>query len=542
MRPHLRRALHLLVVPLVALLMLATGTVATAQTADATEGDAWTFTTSNGRRLDVQNGNTGDGVFVVANRTPGHHQNWRLIPLGHGEFQVANTVTGKCLTEAFPLRQQSCGRAGQEWHFRPVVGKSNTYTLVRRTNDRCLDIVQGAQYSDAWTQVYRCNGTSAQEWTVSASKAPEAKKLATDYYARLCSTNTSTCSWKQTSEGEPEALPRKKASSVWYNDTSEKVSQIFTTIYHSGWSQSFTSGVSASVGVSVPMQAMISAQLSGTVTYQSNETEINGVVVVVPPKQYGWVDFAAVAKQVTGTWTFDKGGFPWTSEGTVTVPVVDSSAGSTMYIAHTGSNPPGTTPPQEGGKPEAQSLATSATSTFNLPPGTQLASHGKGVKITDADGRAILTMAPGEVTDTQGKTYEYKISVTGNRLTQTIEGAPGETIEGTESMPIVTLGPASFPSSEPKNPFTASLVALRDYPVEVCDKNNDGRCDEAEKKQYEEEVRKRDAAWNKCVGQWTIGTAITGTAAGAILGPGAVVGGLAGFLGGAAAGAVVCTF
>ncbi|MFD0431894.1 hypothetical protein ACFQ60_46050 [Streptomyces zhihengii] len=93
------------------------------------------------------------------------------------------------------------------------------------------------------------------------------------------------------------------------------MSQIFTTIYHSGWSQSFTSGVSTSVGVSVPMQAMVSAQLSGTVTYQSNESEINGVVVVVPPQQYGWVDFAAVAKQVTGIWTFDKGGFPGRRRG-----------------------------------------------------------------------------------------------------------------------------------------------------------------------------------------------------------------------------------
>ncbi|MGW8992787.1 RICIN domain-containing protein [Streptomyces zhihengii] len=550
MRLPLGRALRLIAAPLVALLLLATGTVATARAAEAprqanaveaADDDAWTFTTGNGRRLDVQNGNTGDGVFVVANNTPGHHQNWRLVPLGHGEFQIANTVTGKCLTEAFPLSQQTCGKAGQEWHFRPVAGKANTFTLVRRTNTRCLDIVQGAQHSDAWTQVYGCNGTPAQEWTVPAAQQPEARRLATEYYTRLCSTNSSTCSWRQTAEGAPGPLPREKASSVWFNDTSEKVSQIFTTIYHSGWSQSFTSGVSTSVGVSVPMQAMVSAQLSGTVTYQSNESEINGVVVVVPPQQYGWVDFAAVAKQVTGIWTFDKGGFPWTTEGEVTVPVVDSPVGSTMYIAHTGSTPPGSTPPPAG-EPVIQTLATSATSTIDLPSGTRLAAHGEGARITDAVGRAILTVRPGAVVGTDGTRHSYRISVNGNKVTQTIEGASGDTVEGTETLPVVTLGPASFPSAQPLRLAAAPFAALRDYPVEVCDKNDDGRCDEEEKRQYEEEVQKRDAAWNKCVAQWTVGTAITGTVAGAVLGPGAVVGGLAGFLGGAGAGAVVCAF
>ncbi|MFD0431892.1 hypothetical protein ACFQ60_46035 [Streptomyces zhihengii] len=80
MRLPLGRALRLIAAPLVALLLLATGTVATARAAEAprqanaveaADDDAWTFTTGNGRRLDVQNGNTGDGVFVVANNTPG---------------------------------------------------------------------------------------------------------------------------------------------------------------------------------------------------------------------------------------------------------------------------------------------------------------------------------------------------------------------------------------------------------------------------------------------------------------------------------------
>ncbi|WP_269857219.1 RICIN domain-containing protein [Streptomyces sp. RPT161] len=346
---HHRRARHLIAALFIALLVLVTGAGAsyaaqaggaTAHAAPAADDDAWTFATANGRMLDVQNGTRDDGAIIVANNTPGYAQSWRLISLGHGEFQVANNTTGKCLYSTVPLRQQACGKPGEEWHFRPVTGKANTFTLVRTDNNYCLDIILGASYSDAWTQPYGCNGTSAQEWSVPASKTPEAMKLAIEYYQNLCSTNTSTCTWTETSEGAPEALPREKASSVWYNDTSDTVHQVFTTIYHSGWSQSISAGVSTSVGVSAPVQAMISSQLQSTTVYQSDDTTINGVMVTVPPKQYGWVDFATVAKKVTGTWTFDLGNFPWKADGTVTVPVVNSPAGSTMYIAHTGPTPP----------------------------------------------------------------------------------------------------------------------------------------------------------------------------------------------------------
>ncbi|MEG3629109.1 RICIN domain-containing protein [Streptomyces poriticola] len=455
MQRHLRRALRFMAAPFVALLVLATGGVTPAQAAEAAEGDTWTFSAANGRRLDVQNGNSHDGVYIVANNTPGHHQNWRLIPLGAGEFQVANTVTGKCLSDAFPLRQQSCGKSGQEWHFRPVAGKPDTFTLVRRGNSRCLDIVMNAQHSDAWTQTYGCNGSSAQQWTVPAGKTSEARRLATDYYSHLCSTDTSTCSWKQTSEGPAEALPREKASSVWYNDTSEKVAQIFTTIYRSGWSQSFSAGVSTSVGVSAPMQAMISSQLQSTITYQSDETEINGLLVTVPPKNYGWVDFAAVAKKVTGTWTFDLGGFPWKSEGTITVPVVDSPAGSTMYIAHTGPTPPGATPPASDPEAETSTFAATASHTFAPPAGTRLAAHGGGVKFTDDEGRTLATILPGVVEDTDGTAHRISVSVSGNEITQTIEGVPaGGTVEGTMTPPVISLA-ADAPAA-----LSASPIAL----------------------------------------------------------------------------------
>ncbi|MCC3776659.1 RICIN domain-containing protein [Streptomyces sp. UNOB3_S3] len=466
MHRHLKGVSRLIGAPFLALLLLTTGIVAISSTAQAADSDAWTFATANGRRLDAQNGNTGDGVFVVANNTPGYHQEWRLIPLGNGEFQVANNFTGKCLSEGFPLTQQSCGKKGQEWHFRPVTGKTNTFMLVRSSNDRCLDIALNAQYSDAWTQVYGCNGTAAQQWAVPATRTPEAMKLAVEYYSHLCSTNTSTCSWKQTSEGAPEALPREKASSVWYNDTSDKVTQVFTTIYHSGWAQSLSVGLSASLGVSNPVQAMISQQLTATTVYTSDESTINGVAVTVPPKQYGWVDFAAVAKKVTGTWTFDKGRFSWTADATVTVPVVSSPVGSTMYIAHTGTTPPGITPPAgdpAGGGAMADTFVTAVSKTYAPPADTHLAAYGNGVKFTDDKGTTLGTVLPGEFTDTEGKTHGVRLSVSGNTVTQTIADAPGDTIKGTMAPPVFSLGGAQqsvSTASTPKGALASPLASF----------------------------------------------------------------------------------
>ncbi len=47
-------------------------------------------------------------------------------------------------------------------------------------------------------------------------------------------------------------------------------------------------------------------------------------------------DPVRAGEDVTGSWTFDARGFPWTADDTVTVPVKDDPAGgATLYIANT---------------------------------------------------------------------------------------------------------------------------------------------------------------------------------------------------------------
>ncbi|MFF4298511.1 RICIN domain-containing protein [Streptomyces vinaceus] len=351
MTTHFIRTAKLLTAPALALVVItpviglaaSPASAATTATATATAAaDAYTFTNADGT-LNATGNNDGNQISVTPDGT--NYPNWRLIRLADpGQFNIANTSSGKCIYASQPAQQQSCGKEGEQWHFRPVDGKPNKFGIVRRDNssgtEYCMDNRGGLHLWGILAQPNPCNGSASQEWTVPASKAAEARSLALDYYADLCSKNTSTCSWTQKSEGQPEVLPRRIASSVWYNATDSTMKQIFTTIYHSGWEQSYSAGVSTSFGVSVPVQAMISSQLSVTQTYSSDETTVNGITVDVPAKNYAWVDFAAVGKKVTGTWTFDTDNQPWTTDATVTVPVVNSTAGSTMYIARTSASTP----------------------------------------------------------------------------------------------------------------------------------------------------------------------------------------------------------
>ncbi|MEV8475832.1 hypothetical protein [Streptomyces sp. NPDC051173] len=176
---------------------------------------------------------------------------------------------------------------------------------------------------------------------------------------------------------------------------------------------------------------------------------------IVPPKNYGWVDFAAVGKKVTGTWTFDTDNQPWTTDATVTVPVINSAAGSTMYIARTSTDAPGSGTSSADIKPAA--LARTATDTIDVPAGGKLTADKGGVQVSDANGSTIATVHPGTVTDTNGTTHKVDLAVDGNTVTQTIEGVTGDTITGTITPPAFSLGSgAAAPAAKAVKMMTAA--------------------------------------------------------------------------------------
>ncbi|MFI9324438.1 RICIN domain-containing protein [Kitasatospora aureofaciens] len=296
---------------------------------------------SNGRQLDVQNGTMGDGAYIVTNSAPGYHQSWHLsVDPSDFTFTIVNNDTGKCIDLAFftpALRQQTCaGQASQRWFLQPAPGSDDAFMIRHAGDNTCLDLLMGANYDDAWTDQYTCNGTNNQQWSTGFPLA--ARNLAVDHAAKQCEKDTSTCSWSVKSEAPAAPLPRACVSSVWFNNTSGTVQQSFSVTDESGWSNSIGTSLTSSISAGAPtaLTATITSALSFTNEWHGSRSVNNAVVVSVPPQQYGWVTLAEVARKVTGNWTFDTHGFPWTADDTITVPVTsDPNAGPTLYIANT---------------------------------------------------------------------------------------------------------------------------------------------------------------------------------------------------------------
>ncbi|MFJ9605928.1 RICIN domain-containing protein [Kitasatospora sp. NPDC101176] len=296
---------------------------------------------SNGRQLDVQNGNTGDGAYVVTNSAPGYHQSWRLsVDPSDYSFTIVNNDTGKCIDLAFftpALRQQTCaGQASQRWFLQPVAGSADAFMIRHQGDNTCLDLLLGAQYDDAWTDQYTCNGTVNQQWSTGFPAA--ARSLALDHAAKQCQKDPGSCSWALKSEAPAAPLPRICVSSVWFNNTSSAAQQNFAVTSMSGWSSSIGGQIGSEIGGTAGevFKAAVTTSVNYTNVWQGSTTVNNSVTVNVPPQQYGWVTLAELARKVTGTWTFDARGIPWSAEDTITIPLTsDPSGGATLYIANT---------------------------------------------------------------------------------------------------------------------------------------------------------------------------------------------------------------
>ncbi|MFF4603053.1 RICIN domain-containing protein [Streptomyces sp. NPDC001339] len=300
---------------------------------------------NNGRSLDVQNGNPDSGAIVVTNSAPGYKQNWHINPVGSdGSFNLVNTATGKCVTAGLPLRQQPCdGTGSKKWYFQPVPGngaKANAFMVRNAGSNKCLDVVLGATYNDAWTQTYGCNNTRPQQWTLPTQAASDAAfALAVDYAAFRCAKDTSTCSWSKASQTPAAPLPKQCISPVWYNGTTEPVPWTFPLNTTTGWTTELGFQLQTSLqgggGELVPFQATVAHTVTGSVSMNLQKDLGNSLVVTVPPKQYGWVALSELATKVSGEWTFDANGFPWTAQDTITVPLKSGDGGASIYMAQT---------------------------------------------------------------------------------------------------------------------------------------------------------------------------------------------------------------
>jgi hypothetical protein len=319
-------------------------TASAVRPADTSLSQMTVTSVSNGFSLDDQNGTMGAGSIIVTDSTPGYDENWHLGDIAADDsFTIVNNTTGLCIDAGLPLRQQNCdGRSTEDWYFQPVAGSSSTFMIRQEGSDNCLDLWYAAPYSDAWTDSYGCNGTAAQQWTLPTASDTSALNMAVTHAASVCESNSSTCTFNATSQSPAAPLPTQCISPIWYNDTSGPVNWAFAITDTTGWSDALAIGgnVQLSGAASVVIQGKVTGEITGTntTTFNISQTLGNTVTIPVPAGQYGWIELAELAEQVTGTWTFDQGGFPWSAPDTVTVPLVNSSTGgASVYIAKTSS-------------------------------------------------------------------------------------------------------------------------------------------------------------------------------------------------------------
>jgi hypothetical protein len=121
-------------------------------------------------------GSTSQGAAIVqepCNGSPA--QNWTQVSVGNNIFHFVNGLSGLCLdargsaTNRTPVQQWTCNSISNE-NWQPGDDGDDDipplFSRVSGTNSYCLDIPGGQQTVGLAVQIYRCNGTEAQEWFI----------------------------------------------------------------------------------------------------------------------------------------------------------------------------------------------------------------------------------------------------------------------------------------------------------------------------------------------------------------------------------------
>jgi hypothetical protein len=124
-------------------------------------------------------GSTGQGAPIVQEPcNGGAAQKWTEVSVGNNIFHYVNVLSGLCLDargparNGTPIQQWTCNKISNEnWqpgeyipdYIPPLISR------VSGTNNYCLDIPGGQRTPGLALQIYRCNGTEAQQWWIAAS-------------------------------------------------------------------------------------------------------------------------------------------------------------------------------------------------------------------------------------------------------------------------------------------------------------------------------------------------------------------------------------
>jgi hypothetical protein len=129
--------------------------------------------------LQPLNGSTEQGTAIVQEPcNGGAAQQWMEIFAGNDIFHYVNVLSGLCLDargaakNGTPVQQWTCNRISNE-NWQPGEDIADDipplFSRVSGTNSYCLDIPGAQKTAGLAMQIYRCNGTEAQQWWIAPS-------------------------------------------------------------------------------------------------------------------------------------------------------------------------------------------------------------------------------------------------------------------------------------------------------------------------------------------------------------------------------------
>ena len=140
--------------------------------ASSTPGDIYNFLSN--QCLQPVNGSIVQGAAIVQEPcNEGAAQQWLSVPAGGDIVHYQNVLSGLCLdarggaVNHTPVQQWTCNSISNE-NWEPGEDLSDyippLYSRVSGTSSYCLDIPGGQPTVGLAMQIYRCNGTEAQQW------------------------------------------------------------------------------------------------------------------------------------------------------------------------------------------------------------------------------------------------------------------------------------------------------------------------------------------------------------------------------------------
>jgi hypothetical protein len=138
----------------------------------AAAGELYSFWSN--QCLQPVDGSTEQGAAIVQEPcNGGAAQQWTAVRVSGNHFHYVNLLSGFCLdargraVNRTPVQQWTCNNISNEnWDPGEDIGDviPPLISRVSGTRSHCLDMPGGQRIAGLAMQIYRCNGTAAQEW------------------------------------------------------------------------------------------------------------------------------------------------------------------------------------------------------------------------------------------------------------------------------------------------------------------------------------------------------------------------------------------